>query len=324
MTDRSTSRGREPQTSSGRGGLGNMTSSSTSRDRPVGGPDDFSSTRGREPAIAPTPDIRSTGRGGAGNIGSPSRDRDVRTASEQEFIRAHDARELEAVHSTGRGGIGNISGSHSRERGGAPLSPTRAGGDQRQGQVHSSGRGGAGNIVPGPAPPYERGRSGAAAVEGIHSTGRGGLANLTSVPSPPPDTVQHHPGAYESSGRGGAGNISASRERGAGSRERVSNSQERGSREREQEEKGGIAGLWNRIHPHAHPHPHPQAHRTRKDRRMMPRWCTTRWVPKAVWTWSWRGWEGGDLVFRCKTRKEKKRTPVYVHVPSSTILCFYC
>jgi hypothetical protein len=147
-----------------------MTSSSTSRDRPVGGPDDFSSTRGREPAIAPTPDIRSTGRGGAGNIGSPSRDRDVRTASEQEFIRAHDARELEAVHSTGRGGIGNISGSHSRERGGAPLSPTRGGnGDQGQGQgqVHSSGRGGAGNIVPGPAPPYERGRSGAAGVEGM-------------------------------------------------------------------------------------------------------------------------------------------------------------
>ncbi|KAJ7142050.1 hypothetical protein C8R43DRAFT_1109228 [Mycena crocata] len=81
-TNRSTSRGREPLTSSGCGGLGNIRPPSTSRDRPLTGPDDFSSTRGREPAHfsssnSNSPDHsqpRSTGRGGAGNFRSPSRD----------------------------------------------------------------------------------------------------------------------------------------------------------------------------------------------------------------------------------------------------------
>lgn len=41
------------QQSSGRGGIGNIrqSSQSQSRDRSVGGPDDFSQTRGREPAV---------------------------------------------------------------------------------------------------------------------------------------------------------------------------------------------------------------------------------------------------------------------------------
>ncbi|KAJ7099031.1 hypothetical protein C8R43DRAFT_1244332 [Mycena crocata] len=202
-TDRSTSRGREPLTSSGRGGLGNIRPPSTSRDRPLTGPDDFSSTRGREPAVAPSPEPRSTGRGGALTVAGHAR---------------------RAFNSA------------------AP-------------QVHSSGRGGAGNIAPGPPPAYERGRSGQAPVEGVHLTGRGGLANLTSAPAPPLDAVAHHPGAYESTGRGGVGNMSRSRERGSMER-RPSGSIERGSLERsgskDRGDKGGIAGLWGRMHGHGH------------------------------------------------------------------------
>ncbi|KAJ7087463.1 hypothetical protein C8R44DRAFT_893171 [Mycena epipterygia] len=55
MAERSASRGSEALTSSGRGGLGNIGPPSTSRDRPLDGPDDFSSTRGREPAVASFP-----------------------------------------------------------------------------------------------------------------------------------------------------------------------------------------------------------------------------------------------------------------------------
>ncbi|KAJ7087483.1 hypothetical protein C8R44DRAFT_893190 [Mycena epipterygia] len=90
-----------------------------------------------------------------------------------------------------------------------------------------------------------------------HSTGRGGLANLTFAHIPPQDAPLHVPGTYESTGRGGVGNMSRSRERGSverGSLERERASGE-GSRERgEKEEKGGIAGLWNRMHPHPHGH----------------------------------------------------------------------
>ncbi|KAF7369366.1 hypothetical protein MVEN_00265200 [Mycena venus] len=223
MAERSTSRSRDAVASSGRGGLGNIRPASTPQDRSVGGPDDFSSTRGREPAVAIS-EVRSTGRGGAGNFRSPSRDpvgdRDVRGATEREVIRAHEERDREAPL--------------------ASPSPTRT---NSQGQVHSSGRGGAGNIAPGPAPPYERGRS--AAVDGIHSTGRGGIANLTSSPAPPPEQVVHHAGAYESSGRGGAGNFSRSRERTASQERERSGSKDRA---------GGIAGLWNRMHGHGHGH----------------------------------------------------------------------
>lgn len=40
-----------------------------------------------------------------------------------------------------------------------------------------------------------------------HSTGRGGLANLTGVQSPPPERLEHQPGEYETTGRGGVGNF---------------------------------------------------------------------------------------------------------------------
>ncbi|KAJ7220854.1 hypothetical protein GGX14DRAFT_432275 [Mycena pura] len=236
MADQFVLRGREPMTSSGRGGLGNMRAPSTSRDRPTDGPDDFSSTRGREPPVAIS-QMRSTGRGGSGNFRSPSRDpvddRDARGADERALIRAHEEREKEMMHSTGRGGVGNMSSSHSRERGAPYASPPP--------QVHSSGRGGAGNFVPGPPPPYERGRSGP--IDGVHSTGRGGLANLTDAPAPPLDVPVHQRAKYESSGRGGVGNMSHSRERSrSASKDRT-----------------GIAGLWNRIHGNGHGHNQPAA-----------------------------------------------------------------
>ncbi|KAK0453792.1 hypothetical protein EV421DRAFT_1766433 [Armillaria borealis] len=142
MADRSQSRGREFR-SSGRGGLGNIRPSSTSRDRPVGGPDDYSSTRGREPAIEPTK-VYSTGRGGAGNIRSPSRDHKEHIgpdSHEREIVREHDRVEKDAPHSFGRGGLGNIS--RSRSRGPAPATPPK---------VHSPGRG---SIGDGSTPIYE-------------------------------------------------------------------------------------------------------------------------------------------------------------------------
>ncbi|KAJ7836909.1 hypothetical protein B0H14DRAFT_3870674 [Mycena olivaceomarginata] len=227
MADRSTSRSRDPVASSGRGGLGNIRPASTSQDRPLGGPDDFSSTRGREPAVAIGSEVRSTGRGGAGNLRSPSRDpagdQDVRDAGERAAIRTHEQADREGPVAL------------------AGPKCTRA------------GRGGAGNIVAGAPPPYERGRSKAAApVDGVHSTGRGGLANLTSSPAPPPETLVHHLGVYESSGRGGAGNMSTSRERG-GEQRALSGSRERGT---SKDHAGGVAGLWNRIHGgHGHAHP---------------------------------------------------------------------
>ncbi|KAF8649306.1 hypothetical protein AX16_005885 [Volvariella volvacea WC 439] len=145
MTDyanRSQSRGRDGFTSSGRGGLGNIRQTSVSRTRPDSGPDDFSSSRGREHAVDPTR-VYSTGRGGAGNIRSPSRD--VRSPPlgpdihEQEVVENYLSTHRDTPHSTGRGGLGNMT-SRSQSRG--PSTP---------GVVHSTGRGGAGNIVPGDA-----------------------------------------------------------------------------------------------------------------------------------------------------------------------------
>ncbi|KAG7449479.1 uncharacterized protein BT62DRAFT_929439 [Guyanagaster necrorhizus] len=141
MADRSQSRGREFH-SSGRGGLGNIRPSSTSRDRPIGGPDDFSSTRGREPTIEPTR-IYSTGRGGAGNIRSPSRDHREHVgpnSHEKEIVRDHARAERDAPQSFGRGGLGNIS--RSRSRGPAPVAPPN---------THSPGRG----SMEGAGPIYE-------------------------------------------------------------------------------------------------------------------------------------------------------------------------
>ncbi|KAF9218838.1 hypothetical protein BS17DRAFT_790517 [Gyrodon lividus] len=246
--NRSLSRGREAFHSSGRGGIGNIRRSSQSRDtRPIDGPDDFSPTRGREPAVH-SDRIISVGRGGAGNIRSPSRDafRDrskthaisentlAETEYEAKLLREH--AEATTVHSSGRGGAGNISGSRSRSRGPAAV------------VMHSTGRGGAGNIHSGdsvkPDLLDQQERRQHPHHEGIHSTGRGGVANITGAHQPDIERVDHRLGDFESSGRGGAGNIrsrSASRDPGGRA---VS------------KEKHGIAALWDRI---SHPQQHPRA-----------------------------------------------------------------
>ncbi|KAH9082176.1 hypothetical protein EDB83DRAFT_2336866 [Lactarius deliciosus] len=122
---RSTSRGRGRQyQSSGIGGAGNIRASSTSSERAhiVDGPDDFSSTRGREPRSPFHPDkIISIGRGGAGNIRSPSRDVDLarpsklssileteQTKYERSVIRDRETAREGQLHSGGRGGVGNM------------------------------------------------------------------------------------------------------------------------------------------------------------------------------------------------------------------------
>ncbi|KIJ63878.1 hypothetical protein HYDPIDRAFT_112855 [Hydnomerulius pinastri MD-312] len=238
--NRSLSRGREAFHSSGRGGIGNIRRSSQSRDpRPIDGPDDFSPTRGREPAVNPER-VFSVGRGGAGNIRSPSRDvgRDqpqtnsiisenalVEAEYEAKIRREH--AEASTARSSGRGGAGNItSGSRSRSRGPAVA-------------MHSTGRGGAGNMQFGdgvnPDLLDQEERKQHAHPEGIHSTGRGGAANLTDARGPDIERVNHHLGEFESSGRGGAGNIrsrSASRDPNARAPSK---------------EKHGIAALWNKV-----------------------------------------------------------------------------
>lgn len=242
---RSVSRGRDSFHSSGRGGIGNIRRSSISSDpRPVDSPDDSASGRGREQAVHPDRmQMFSVGRGGAGNMRSPSQDvgKDhpqtvtilnehaaVQAEYEQQ-IKKHHA-ESNPIHSSGRGGIGNISGSRSRSRG-----PT----------VHSTGRGGAGNIQYGAAASVdtkdEEERKKHAHAQARHSTGRGGAANLTNTHSPDIERVIHHHGEFESSGRGGAGNIrsrSASRDPSG----RTSS--------RDAKEKHGIAALWSKVsHP---------------------------------------------------------------------------
>ncbi|KAF8629379.1 hypothetical protein AX17_005675 [Amanita inopinata Kibby_2008] len=149
-SERSLSRGREAFQSSGRGGFGNIRRASESRDgRPDTGPDDFSSSRGREPRMDHPTHIYSTGRGGAGNIRSPSREiaQVARRAElkEQEIIKSHVAADQEVMHSIGRGGIGNIAASRSRSR--EPLG-SASGPTTFYNPLHSTGRGGAGNFVP--------------------------------------------------------------------------------------------------------------------------------------------------------------------------------
>ncbi|PFH47882.1 hypothetical protein AMATHDRAFT_111368, partial [Amanita thiersii Skay4041] len=234
--ERSLSRGREGYQSSGRGGLGNIRRASASRDaRPETIPEDISVSRGREPRIEPTK-IYSTGRGGAGNIRSPSRDMPNSPKSpkspilvcpderEREIIRTHMA------HSAGRGGIGNITnakpGSRSRSRDHSmTASQSRTSHQQQRSlgsptpMVLSTGRGGAGNFVPKDAAIV------AEVLEEVeayahahgqemkigHSTGRGGLANLVSTTPGSPPVVEHRVRTvlheYESTGRGGMGNI---------------------------------------------------------------------------------------------------------------------
>jgi len=86
-----------------------------------------------------------------------------------------------------------------------------------------------------------------------HSTGRGGVANLTDAHGPDVEHVHHHTGEYESSGRGGSGNIrSPSQPRAPGSRD-PSKEKPHGHGH------GGVAALWNKMaHPGSHP-PHGQA-----------------------------------------------------------------
>lgn len=202
--DRSQSRGREVY-SSGRGGFGNLRQASVSKDRPDG-PDDFSSSRGREPVID-SAKIYSTGRGGAGNIRSPSRDapRLANDPVEEDVIQSYIAAKQDAPQSTGRGGIGNIT---SRSRSRDPSAPV----------FHSTGRGGAGNIVVGdPAEAEfrdeEERRRVVGSGDGYHSTGRGGVANLTTKTGPGVERTHRGVGEFESTGRGGVGNIIQDRSR---------------------------------------------------------------------------------------------------------------
>ncbi|KAF8157263.1 hypothetical protein B0H34DRAFT_849518 [Crassisporium funariophilum] len=191
--ERSVSRGREAFQSTGRGGIGNIRQTSLSRDaRPDSGPDDFSTTRGREPLGSPT-QIYSTGRGGAGNIRSPSRD----------VSRPPNVDVLEEDVSTGRGGLGNINRSRSRD-------PTN------NVPVHSTGRGGAGNLLPGDGSAAstideDERRKHSTSHDGYHSTGRGGAANLTSSHEPAIERHSHVAQEYGSTGRGGVGNIVSER-----------------------------------------------------------------------------------------------------------------
>ncbi|KAG1733111.1 hypothetical protein EDB19DRAFT_1232200 [Suillus lakei] len=241
---RSVSRGRESFHSSGRGGIGNIRRSSISSDpRPVDGPDS-DSIRGREQVVHPDRmQMFSVGRGGAGNMRSPSQEvgKDhpqtvtilnehaaVQAEYEQQ-IKKHHA-ESNPIHSSGRGGIGNISGSRSRSRG--PI-------------VHSTGRGGAGNIQYGAAAGVdntdEEERKTHARAQARHSIGRGGAANLTDVHSPDIERVVHRHGDFESSGRGGAGNIRS---------RSVSRDPSGRTPSRDTKEKHGIAALWSKVsHP---------------------------------------------------------------------------
>ncbi|KAG2152775.1 hypothetical protein DEU56DRAFT_907952 [Suillus clintonianus] len=240
---RSVSRGRESFQSSGRGGIGNIRRSSISSDpRPVDSSSDSDSARGREQAVHPDR-LFSVGRGGAGNMRSPSQEvgadhpQTVTILNEHAAVQAeyeqqvkkHHA-ESNPIHSSGRGGIGNISGSRSRSRG-----PT----------VHSTGRGGAGNIQYGAAASVdttdEEERKKHAHTQARHSTGRGGAANLTNVHSPDIERVVHRHGEFESSGRGGVGNIrSRSASRDPSGR----------APSRDTKEKHGIAALWSKVsHP---------------------------------------------------------------------------
>ncbi|KAF8915314.1 hypothetical protein CPB85DRAFT_422141 [Mucidula mucida] len=236
--ERSVSRGREGREmqSSGRGGLGNIRPTSLSRTREAG-PDDFSSTRGREPIPeVERKQVFSTGRGGAGNIRSPSRDVKESAgpdAREREIVREYDRRESIEVHSSGRGGLGNMSRSRSR---GPGLNPTPP-------RLHSVGRGGAGNMKEGDGLNAslldESERRARALLDGpVHSTGRGGLANMAQSPSPPIENPSHQQSEFESHGRGGAGNM----------RDR---SQSRGPEQRTpSREKHGFSGLLHKVtHP---------------------------------------------------------------------------
>ena len=78
-----------------------------------------------------------------------------------------------------------------------------------------------------------------------HSTGRGGRANLTNLHSPPLEASSPHPHDYETTGRGGVGNMVRSR---SGSREPRSRSASRGgSRDRA----SSLARILNKVGLHS-------------------------------------------------------------------------
>ncbi|KIY43157.1 hypothetical protein FISHEDRAFT_31579, partial [Fistulina hepatica ATCC 64428] len=194
--------------SSGRGGLGNIRASSKEPVHITDGPDDFSSTRGRERIPQAAQEVFSTGRGGAGNIRSPSRELNTTTsrgpdAAELNVIREHNELEKHEIHSTGRGGLGNISRSRSRDPAGPPT--------PSHGPLHSSGR--VGNILEDDenestlADEDERRRVSLANTSETHATDRGGTVNNVRSPPPAIEHSEHKHDQYESHGRGGAGNI---------------------------------------------------------------------------------------------------------------------
>ncbi|KAF9517985.1 hypothetical protein BS47DRAFT_423037 [Hydnum rufescens UP504] len=109
--ERSQSRGREPLTSIGRGGAGNIRRSDSLSREPVG------DERGRELSPAHPDRVTHSGRGGAGNVRSRSRD-PAALAKELEHDReVLEARGRDPHVSTGRGGLGNIRTSGSQDRG---------------------------------------------------------------------------------------------------------------------------------------------------------------------------------------------------------------
>ncbi|KAH9830143.1 uncharacterized protein C8Q71DRAFT_379960 [Rhodofomes roseus] len=167
---------------------------------------------------------------------------------ERRVVAARQEASRNARRTYGRGGAGNAAGTNPKS---PKTSKSRSGSRFRSrsrsasvAPVHSSGRGGAGNLYPGSPEDAERigalddvemGRARATSPEGRHSTGRGGLANITAMSSPPPDSPSsplspHH---AESTGRGGVGNIFRSRSRSA-SKDRSSQSE-------------GLKKIWKKV-----------------------------------------------------------------------------
>ncbi|PIL27393.1 hypothetical protein GSI_10541 [Ganoderma sinense ZZ0214-1] len=261
---RSVSRGREAF-SSGRGGIGNIRRPSVEAASPPrgSGGEPLSPVRGREARVDPER-AQSTGRGGMGNIRSGSRARNIslipenhpqtaslvsdHAASVAEYERAVLERSEEAANararSSGRGGIGNIKSgdnSHSRSRSRAPMT--------------SIGRGGAGNIQTNINTDTEllvqlddEERLKYAHDEGVHSTGRGGRANLTSKHTPPLESVSAHPYEFETTGRGGVGNMIRSR---SSSREPDQSRSRSASRTPSKDRASSLARILNRVGLHS-------------------------------------------------------------------------
>ncbi|KAI0746620.1 hypothetical protein C8Q80DRAFT_1104668 [Daedaleopsis nitida] len=262
---RSVSRGREAFVralqSSGRGGIGNirMPSVDVPGDaRPTSEP--ISPVRGREASVDPDR-AKTTGRGGMGNIRSGSQARSAaivpenhpqtasivsdHAASIAEYERGVIAQNEQTARarSSGRGGLGNIkSPSKSRSRSRAPA-------------THSTGRGGVGNLQSGAnvdpellAQLEEEERLRYMQGEGLHSTGRGGRANITDLHSPPLEPSSPHPHEYETTGRGGVGNMIRSR---SGSREPDFSRSRSGSRGPSKDRASSLARMLNKVGLHS-------------------------------------------------------------------------